>query len=85
MANLAFPDDRNDDEADSVLVCTGEDIDFDSSEADAIVEFTQMNFRGYSVSMCPYGFTLNLEEAKELHELLGYAIQQAEQSNGATD
>lgn len=78
MAELAFPDDREDAECDSVLVCTGSDIDFDSSEADAVVEFTQMNFRGYTVSMCPYGFTLNLEEAKVLRDVLTDAICQAE-------
>lgn len=78
MAKLFFPDDRNDEESDNVVVCTGDNIDFGSSEADAIIEVTQMDHTGEYVAMCPYGFTLNLEEAKALRTLIDDAIRQAE-------
>lgn len=80
MAELFIPDSLE--ASEGLLICTGDDIDFGSSQADAIVEVTQGTTEGDVVAMCPYGFTLNLEEAKLLRELLNTAIANAEKSNG---
>lgn len=75
MTILIIPDDYDDAESTRIDICIGEDIDFKSSQEDAIVEFAAFDHEGKHTAMCPYGFTFNLHEATALRDLLNVAIE----------
>lgn len=85
MANLYIPNDYDAPEDDGVLISTGDDIDFDSSREDAVLEVSGASQQLVYRPMGPFGFTLNLEESKKLLAVLSEAVAKAEIANEYTD
>lgn len=79
MAELIIKDFPEDEDSTGLLICTGEDIDFDTSDADSVVEISAVKEQLKYTPMCPYGYTLNLEQAVEVVDVLLEAIRNAEQ------
>lgn len=80
MADLYIPDypSETEESATGLLLCNGDDIDFGSCEEDAVVEITAVKECFRYTPMCEYGYTWNLEEAKQIHAFLDMAIREAE-------
>lgn len=76
MADLYIPDSQDDDSA--LLICNGDDIDWGSCEPDAVVEITAVKPNLEYTPMCEFGYTWNLEEAKQIRAFLDMAIREAE-------
>lgn len=82
MTTLIIPDDYDDAESTRLDICIGEDIDYQSSREDAVVEFAAFTHEGKSTSMCPFGFTLDIHEATALRDLLNTAITKVKGTQG---
>lgn len=77
MSELFIPDEPVEGSS-GLLICTGTDIDFETSDADAIIEITAADDEGF-IAMGQYGYTLNLEQAVAVVDVLLEAIRNAEQ------
>ncbi|AHK11897.1 hypothetical protein CHOED_037 [Vibrio phage CHOED] len=64
-----------------VQISSGDDMDMDMNDEDAVVEISAFNMSGDYIPMHPYGYTWNLEEAKQLRDFLNDAIEAVEAAN----
>lgn len=78
MSTIEFVNNPGKADSDILNVASGDDIDYESSQEDAFIEFSTFDAEGNYTPMCPYGYTLNLEEAIILRDFLADAIVEAQ-------